>query len=195
MRMQIARMKSRLNKTMIYVTHDQVEAMTLADKIVVLQSGNIEQVGTPLELYNNPKNLFVAGFLGSPRMNFIDVPAEIKGKGKVQITLPSKKTLPLSFNTTSYKEGEKSPKMVLGIRPERFEECAEKESLISGKVRIVEHLGSEIYAYISVPKGPSIMVRTAGDHPVKIGDVMHFKFSPGHVHLFDKKSGEALEKS
>ena len=188
MRMQIARMKSRLNKTMIYVTHDQVEAMTLADKIVVLQSGRIEQVGTPLELYNNPRNLFVAGFLGSPRMNFIPVKAE-KGTGKkVKVTLPSSKTISIEA------EADKSiKKAILGIRPEQFTECSEKDSLISGKVRIVEHLGSEIYAYITLPKSSkSIMVRTAGDHPVKIGDMMHFTLNPEAAHLFDAKTEEAL---
>ena len=193
MRMQIARLKSRMNKTMIYVTHDQVEAMTLADKIVVLQGGHIEQVGTPLDLYNNPKNIFVAGFLGSPRMNFLDVTASIETDQALKITLPCDKDLTLPVSTKPLEE--KAKKVTLGIRPEQFEECPESESLISGKVRIVEHLGSEIYAYITMPnKGASIMVRTAGDHPVKIGDQMHFKFPTAQVHVFDKKTGIALER-
>lgn len=190
MRMQIARMKNRLNKTMIYVTHDQVEAMTLADKIVVLQGGNIEQVGTPLELYNHPKNMFVAGFLGSPRMNFMDVSATLEGTDQLKVSLPQDKTITISAQI----EKDGAP-LVMGIRPEKFEECDESKALISGKVRIVEHLGSEIYAYISLPKSPSIMVRTAGDHSVKTGDLMHFTFPREAVHLFDKKSGVALQRS
>jgi multiple sugar transport system ATP-binding protein len=190
MRMQIARMKSRLNKTMIYVTHDQVEAMTLADKIVVLQGGRVEQVGTPLDLYHNPKNLFVAGFLGSPRMNFITVKAQSGAEGKVKVTLPSDKTV-----TIAAKVNKNIKKAILGVRPEQFEECSEKEGLISGKVRIIEHLGSEIYAYITLPQSSkSIMVRTAGDHPVKIGDTMHFRLNPEAAHLFDAKTEEALTR-
>ncbi|PLX30496.1 MAG: hypothetical protein C0582_00145 [Alphaproteobacteria bacterium] len=190
MRMQIARMKSRLNKTMIYVTHDQVEAMTLADKIVVLQGGRVEQVGTPLDLYHNPKNLFVAGFLGSPRMNFISVKAQSSAEGKVKVTLPSDKTV-----TIAAKVDKNIKKAILGIRPEQFEECSEKEGLISGKVRIIEHLGSEIYAYITLPQSSkSIMVRTAGDHSVQIGDTMHFRLNPEAAHLFDAKTEEALTR-
>jgi multiple sugar transport system ATP-binding protein len=190
MRMQIARMKNRLNKTMIYVTHDQVEAMTLADKIVVLQNGYIEQVGTPLELYNSPKNIFVAGFLGSPRMNFINVSAQHKSEKQIEVILPNQKSI-----LVNYKMAGKAMPLTLGIRPEKFQECDKEESLISGKVRIVEHLGSEIYAYITFPKGHSVMVRTAGDHPVKAGDEMHVKFPADSIHLFNKATGEALPLS
>lgn len=193
MRMQIARLKTKLNKTMIYVTHDQVEAMTLADKIVVLQNGRIEQVGSPLELYNNPRNLFVAGFLGSPRMNFLNVIATKIQNASFTVQLPQEKHLTLNITLpTHIKDIKVGSSAVLGIRPEHFVECPEKESLISGKVRMVEHLGSEIYAYIRADGSASLLVRTAGDHPVKIGDIMHFKFDPNVCHLFHKKSEMSL---
>lgn len=193
MRMQIARLKTKLNKTMIYVTHDQVEAMTLADKIVVLQNGRIEQVGSPLELYNNPHNLFVAGFLGSPRMNFLNVIATKIQNASFTVQLPQEKHLTLNITLPNHiKDIKVGSSAVLGIRPEHFVECPEKESLISGKVRMVEHLGSEIYAYIRADGSASLLVRTAGDHPVKIGDIMHFKFDPNVCHLFHKKSEMSL---
>lgn len=193
MRMQIARLKTKLNKTMIYVTHDQVEAMTLADKIVVLQNGRIEQVGSPLELYNNPRNLFVAGFLGSPRMNFLNVITTNIQNTSVEVQLPQEKRLTLNIVLPQeVKDMKVGSSATLGIRPEHFVECPESEALITGKVRMVEHLGSEIYAYIRADGSASLLVRTAGDHPVKIGDIMHFKFDPNVCHLFHKKSEMSL---
>lgn len=193
MRMQIARLKTKLQKTMIYVTHDQVEAMTLADKIVVMQNGRIEQVGTPLELYHHPVNKFVAGFLGSPRMNFLEV--VVKGSTKKNFTLKLPQDKPLTIEMPlpdTMKDVATGTAVTLGIRPEHFVECSEKDSVISGTVRVVEHLGSEIYAYIRVKHGASLLVRTAGDHPVKIGDMMHFTFDQSACHLFHKKTEISL---
>jgi len=187
MRMQIARIKAELNKTMIYVTHDQVEAMTLADKIVVLQNGTIEQVGPPLELYRRPKNQFVAGFLGSPRMNFLKVDVKAQNAKSLTLALPLDKTLTLNVGLAS-----KEKQVVLGIRPEHFAECGPEDALITGVVRVVEHLGSEIYAYIRLEGDVSFMVRTAGDHLVKIGDVMHFRADPNLCHIFHAKTGLSL---
>lgn len=185
MRMQIARLKTKLNKTMIYVTHDQVEAMTLADKIVVLQGGKIEQVGAPLELYNHPRNMFVAGFLGSPRMNFIDITLLEASATSIKTHLPGNKVLTFPFPVDEKNHTiQPNQPLTLGVRPEHCVECAPEEALFSGKVRLVEHLGSEIYAFIRIESGDSVLVRTAGDHPVKIGDIMHVTFDTKLAHLF-----------
>lgn len=191
MRMQIARLKRKLKTTMIYVTHDQVEAMTLADKIVVLRNGEVEQMGTPMELYKRPCNLFVAGFLGSPTMNFIKVRANSLSPEGIEIGLPQRKTTTLPFkahNTTK-----KGDSLILGVRPEHLVECATEDALLEGKVRLIEHLGSETYVYVRIDQETSVLVRASGDHDVKSGDIMHFKMKKKYCHLFDEKSEEALE--
>jgi multiple sugar transport system ATP-binding protein len=154
-RLEIARLHRRLKATMIYVTHDQVEAMTLADKIVVLSAGEVEQVGSPMELYNRPANLFVAGFIGSPQMNFID--AEKLGE-------------------SGYK--------TLGIRPEHMalsRDCG----TWSGKVVHVEHLGADTIVYIESEKVGLLTVRLFGEHAYAPDDVVYASANDGATHRFD----------
>ncbi|MDB5524952.1 MAG: smoK [Rhizobium sp.] len=154
-RLEIARLHRRLKATMIYVTHDQVEAMTLADKIVVLSAGRIEQIGSPMELYNRPANLFVAGFIGSPQMNFID--AERLGE-------------------TGYK--------TLGIRPEHLALSRESGEW-SGKVVHVEHLGADTIVYIESEKVGLLTVRMFGEHAYAPDDVVYASPDGGTKHRFD----------
>jgi multiple sugar transport system ATP-binding protein len=142
-RLEIARLHRRLQATIIYVTHDQVEAMTLADKIVVLNAGIVEQVGSPMELYNKPANLFVAGFIGSPQMNFID--AQRLGEG-------------------GYK--------TLGVRPEHMT-LARDGGQWSGKVVHVEHLGAETIVYLESDKVGPLTVKLFGEHAYAVDDVVH----------------------
>jgi multiple sugar transport system ATP-binding protein len=142
-RLEIAKLHRRLKATMIYVTHDQVEAMTLADKIVVLSAGRIEQVGSPMELYNKPENLFVAGFIGSPQMNLID--AERLGEN-------------------GYK--------TLGVRPEHIS-LSREAGQWSGKVEHVEHLGAETIVYIASEKVGSLTIKLFGEHPYAPDDIVH----------------------
>ena len=167
--------------------------MTLADKIVVLQNGIIEQCGSPLELYHHPKNRFVAGFLGSPRMNFMDVTLGTVAPKTLTVHLPEQKKFAVEMEVPAdmahLREGST---LTLGIRPEHCVECAPEDSLIAGSVRVVEHLGSEIYAYLKLENDTSLMVRTRGDHPVKIGDNMHFTFDAKSCHLFDQESERSL---
>ena len=156
MRLEISELHERLKTTMIYVTHDQVEAMTMADKIVVLRAGNIEQVGSPLELYKNPRNQFVAGFIGSPKMNFIEG-----------------------------EEAAKHGAHTIGIRPEHIS-VSETEGLWSGVVSVSEHLGSDTFFHVhNTGLADSITVRADGEVGFRHGDRIHMTPRDDVVHKFD----------
>ncbi len=182
MRVEIARLKAELASTMIYVTHDQVEAMTLADRIVVMNGGRIEQVGTPLELYHRPANLFVAGFIGSPAMNFL--------KGRVNSVQGKQATVVLALGpvldvsvSSSLKPGDE---VTLGIRPEHI--------LLSGegrtgahvlKASVVELLGSD--TFIHVEEGEeTLVIRDSSGRMARAGDTVAISLPTSACHLFDK---------
>ena len=172
MRIEIGALHKNLRTTMIYVTHDQVEAMTMADKIVVLNSGRVEQVGAPLELSQRPANLVVAGFIGSPRMNLINTRIAESGGGLARVELPGGGEVGVPLNGARFGKGDP---VVLGIRPEHLRVGDGAEAHISGKVRLAEHLGAETILHVDVPNSEPIVVRSAGmargkaDEPVRIG--------------------------
>jgi alpha-glucoside transport system ATP-binding protein len=183
-RIEIARLNEQMaDTTMIYVTHDQVEAMTLADRIVVLSAGNIEQVGAPLELYERPANLFVAKFIGSPAMNVI--PATITAAGATTtVTLTGGKFVTLDIATAASEKGKTAS---FGVRPEDLRLAgATDDYLFEGEVSIVEALGEVTLLYIEglVPNEP-IIVKLPGTHDVKRGQKMHFSAERSKLHLFD----------
>jgi multiple sugar transport system ATP-binding protein len=183
-RKELAGLHAELGGTMIYVTHDQVEAMTLADRIVVLRSGRIEQIGTPLDLYNSPDNLFVAGFIGSPRMNLLPgrvVPAKgvAVGEDGHVIELAAAAALPAG-----------SPAM-LGIRPEHITLAGAGEPGLTITIDLVERLGGESYLYGSAPGLPQITVRLDGQTEHGRGNRVAIGFPPAHLHLFDE-AGKAI---
>lgn len=157
MRLEISEMHKRLNTTMIYVTHDQVEAMTMADKIVVLQAGMIEQVGSPLELYRAPCNTFVAGFIGSPKMNLLDGP-----------------------------EAEKHNAHTIGIRPEHIN-ISKENGVWEGVVGVSEHLGSDSFFHVQCHafKSP-LTVRANGELELSYGSTVFLSPDTSHLHYFDK---------
>jgi multiple sugar transport system ATP-binding protein len=157
---------------MIYVTHDQVEAMTLADKIVVLKDGKIMQVGTPRELYEQPANLFVAQFIGSPKMNILEAEAS---KGKIK--LGGKITLQAGadFQNCALK---------LGIRPEDITFTTAAKAHVSGAVELVEYLGSDNFIYVKTLSGDQILVRTNGRDDYQIGQNVHLHFDSEQTHNF-----------
>jgi multiple sugar transport system ATP-binding protein len=157
MRLEISELHQQLKTTMIYVTHDQVEAMTMADKIVVLNAGHIEQVGSPLELYNKPDNIFVAGFIGSPRMNF--------ATGEM--------AAPYNAHT-------------IGFRPEHVKLSSESGTW-PGVVGVAEHLGSDTFLHVNVDKIGMVTVRTSGDFPVSHGDKVFITPDPARIHRFNDK--------
>ena len=173
MRFEIARLHKHLGATMIYVTHDQVEAMTLADKIVVLSAGRIMQVGSPRELYERPDNLFVAQFIGSPKMNVF--PAATEG---ATFAVPGHRGGALEREA-------RGTVTRLGIRPEHIELTGEAEGHASGTVQIAEYLGADTYLYVDCGEIGTLTVRTDGRVGVREGETVGLRFTPGEIHLFD----------
>ena len=183
MRVELAKLHDQLNATMIYVTHDQTEAMTLANDIVVLDQGIVSQKGSPMNLYNNPDNLFVGGFIGSPKMNFIDskILSKSSKSSEVDIMGTGKLNVPkISENT---QEGDS---IKIGIRPEHLILNADTDSLWESKVFVVEKLGSGTYLYLE-KEGDPLVVQTDGDTNIKVGDTVKIGFDPFRCHLFDNK--------
>ena len=178
MRTEIADLHRRLGATMIYVTHDQTEAMTLADRIVVLRDGRIEQVGAPMALYANPANQFVAGFIGSPKMNFLS--ATILGGTEHTVALQlggSKVEVPAGSGLSSV-EGT----ITLGLRPEHL--ALDEKGPLTGEVRAVEQLGSVSFVYCKVA-GQEVCVQTQALFLPRVGDSVRLNFMPEDVYLFD----------
>jgi multiple sugar transport system ATP-binding protein len=178
MRMELTKLHGDLKATMIYVTHDQVEAMTLADKIVVLNAGTVQQVGTPLDLYHRPDNLFVAGFIGSPKMNFIDVTVE-RADGHSAI-VSSADTGPIAGRVRSSVSA--GQKLKLGVRPHHL--TLAPDGPINGRIRLIERLGHETISNVTLTSGLEIVAAFPGDVALEIGQ--HATLSPGpdEVHLF-----------
>jgi len=185
MRIEIAKLHSSMHATMVYVTHDQVEAMTLADKIVVLNRGNVEQIGAPLELYHHPRNVFVAGFIGSPKMNFIDARIARVEQGAAVVSVPDCEDIRVAVDATGAKPGDK---VVLGIRPEHFVVSATPGAGIGGLVTVLEQLGDETYAYVEAPgtKEGLLNARLDPQSVVKNGETLRLTVSEHSAHLFNE---------
>ncbi|MDX3926155.1 MAG: ABC transporter ATP-binding protein [Shinella sp.] len=182
MRIEIARLKAELASTMIYVTHDQVEAMTLADRIVVMNGGRIEQVGTPLDLYHRPANLFVAGFIGSPAMNFL--------KGRVAAVREMRATVALAFgpqlDIALSQRVEPGEDVTLGIRPEHISFSADAQSdAYVARAALVELLGSDTFVHVR-EGDESLVIRDSRGRMARAGDSIAISFPASACHLFDK---------
>ena len=188
MRIELARLHDQLGATMIYVTHDQVEAMTLADKIVVLKDGRIEQVGSPLSLYHYPVNRFVAGFIGSPKMNFLDVTVDSVAEFGVTIVLSNGERCLVPASADNVEIGSK---LALGIRPEHLEPGG--LSAITGEVMVVERLGGQTYLYVQVPPGNLVIAEDGGTSSIHVHDTTSLSFDPLNCHLF-RPDGSALTR-
>ncbi len=189
MRLELAKLHNDLKTTMIYVTHDQVEAMTLADKIVVLDKGAISQVGSPWELYNTPSNRFVAGFIGSPAMNFLPAQAS-GGAGGLTLTIGTS-TLTLPARAAGDVVGTQS--IDFGIRPEDITLTSPGAGHIDGRSTVVEYLGNTTYAYIDTAYG-TITVETGSAQNLAPGQNVGLEFDPAKGHVFDA-SGKAWAKA
>ena len=181
MRLQITKLHDDLDATMIYVTHDQVEAMTLADKIVVLNAGNVEQVGAPLELYRRPRNLFVAGFIGSPQMNFFRGTVASHQDGVATVRLAGGVEVAARTADAGVRAG---GEVTLGVRPEHLIEGGGGNPEVRGEVDVIERLGDESYLYVRLAEG-SVVVRGAGDSPAKRGQAIAIGVPAAECHLFD----------
>jgi multiple sugar transport system ATP-binding protein len=212
MRTEVARLQSELGTTTVYVTHDQTEAMTLGDRVAVMRAGVLQQVGSPTELYENPVNLFVAGFIGSPAMNFM--PGTVEGG---QVSLP--------FGKVALPEGAQgaSGNVIAGVRPESFEDASlvgdarDRGVTFNAKIDLVESMGSEKYAYFSVESeriesqeldelardagleevpggGEQVVARLDAASEIERGSEAELWVDATKVHLFDPESGESLRK-
>ncbi len=178
MRIELIRLHESLKTTMVYVTHDQVEAMTMADRIVVLQAGNVEQFDTPVALYDHPVNKFVAGFIGSPKMNFVEATPgsddRIKLSDGTQISVPGL----TASNMTA--------KMTLGIRPEHLEYSHEAGDW-KGQILVEEQLGSDAFLYVEVPGVGMVTVRAVGERNYHGGETVYLSLPGERCHVFDHR--------
>lgn len=196
MRTEISKLHERLGATMIYVTHDQTEAMTLGTKIVVMKDGIVQQVDTPQNLYNYPQNKFVAGFIGSPQMNFIDATVCKKGNkialkvGDYELELPEAKGKILASS------GYIGKTVSMGVRPENVYDINELNEDHTGEeiettVNVYELLGSEVYLYFNLEQFP-LTARVSPNTPARVGDKVKFKFDMDKVHIFDSETGVTI---
>ncbi|MBP1861449.1 ABC transporter ATP-binding protein [Rhizobium herbae] len=181
-RAELAALHARLSATMIYVTHDQIEAMTLADRIVVLRAGRIEQIGTPMQLYNTPANRFVAGFIGSPHMNFLEGTVESPSSSKAVATFAGGNRLELPVAADSLATG---ARITLGVRPQHISIGSGTDG-ISAKITLVEALGSETILHTDVA-GQKVLVVAPGQHNLTPGADIRLSLSAAPLHLFDEK--------
>jgi len=192
MRTEIAKLHKRLETTFIYVTHDQTEAMTMGSRIVVMKDGVIQQVDTPQNIYEYPTNMFVAGFIGSPQMNFINV-SLVEEDGKVYAKYDNEKVILTESKAKVLKEGKYIGKdVVLGIRPENIDDNDEfiaehKDAVITTQVEVTEMMGSETYLYLK-DGASSITARVNGTSKAKSGDTIKVAFDETKIHIFDKET-------
>lgn len=179
MRKELAKLHNRIGGSMIYVTHDQTEAMTLADRIVVLERGIVSQVGTPLDLYFKPRNRFVAGFIGSPQMNFLDIDIE---KGRAAIGAGS------AIEQISSHQGP----AILGVRPEHIEPVANGDGDLDVTIDLVENLGDESFVYCRADGLPELCMRVDGASGFGYGERISIRFDRANMHLFDPATGATM---
>jgi sn-glycerol 3-phosphate transport system ATP-binding protein len=187
MRLELRNLHETLKVTSIYVTHDQVEAMTLADRLVVMRDGYAEQIGSPLEVYERPATTFVAGFIGSPAMNFITV--RVAGDGRA-VVLPTGETLTLAQAAPA---SHASREAILGLRPEHLTLCGEGDGGIRLQATHVETLGADtlVYGHLA-DRQSALTMRLADIRRFRRGHLLFFKVAPEKLHLFDRQSGGRL---
>ena len=192
MRTEISKLHQRLGTTIIYVTHDQTEAMTLGTRIVVMKDGVVQQIDSPQNLYNSPANLFVAGFIGSPQMNFVDAKCVVNGSqvdlkvGPYTITLPEQKAKVL------IDKGYNGKTVVMGIRPEDLydsDEMLQKyaKSVIEAQINVYELLGAEVYLYFDL-EGANFTARVSPTTTARTGSTVKFALDVEKIHVFDKET-------
>ncbi|MCP1168345.1 ABC transporter ATP-binding protein [Limimaricola litoreus] len=189
MRAEIKRLHKRLGVTSVYVTHDQVEAMTLADRIVVMRDGRIEQIGTPMELFNDPVNTFVAGFIGSPPMNQFEAVVEMGERGPVAVANGARIALP-ALDSLRNAQGRR---VIIGIRPEHASiEPMPGASAVPVELDLIETLGSEALLHSSIGETPFVIKAETGGDTAHLADVDAFHVAPERIKVFDHETGRVL---
>jgi multiple sugar transport system ATP-binding protein len=192
MRTEISKLHKKLQTTFVYVTHDQTEAMTMGTRIVVMKDGLIQQVDTPQHIYDHPTNIFVAGFIGSPQMNFMDAKVEEKNGKVVLVFGDDTVVLPEDKAVAVKKGGYIGKDVIMGIRPENLDDSAEfiakhPESIISATVEVTELMGAETYIYLAKGKS-NIIARVNGSSKAQVGDVLKLALDTSKIHVFDKET-------
>ncbi len=181
MRMEIGKLHQDLGASMIYVTHDQVEAMTLADKIVVLKGGEVMQVGSPMELYHNPANLFVAGFLGAPSMNFLQVDVKEAVDDHVVVGNNALDPMQIFAKGQAFRAGDRA---ILGVRPQYLAPTEDATGMLHGQVELTERLGSETVVDVGLRDGSNIIAAISEDRVLETGTSIGLAFDAAKAHLF-----------
>jgi len=189
-RLEIAKLHKQLAATIVYVTHDQVEAMTLGDKIVVMHDGKIQQAGTPLELYQHPQNLFVAGFIGSPKMNLLPGTVATVTADSMIVSIGGGQQIRVDVAPAGVKPGEQ---VTLGLRAEHIHENHSGSEQLLGTVNLVEHLGEANFIYLSLSGGQDVVLRGDGNRNVDIGEQLTLSADSHAFHVFDAE-GRALRR-
>jgi len=189
-RLEIAKLHRQLQATIVYVTHDQVEAMTLGDKIVVMHEGKVQQAGSPLELYQQPTNLFVAGFIGSPKMNFMPATVVLVEDTQITVALDNGRHVRAAVDGSACHAGDR---VTLGLRAEHALPEAAASEAFHGRVGMVEHLGEVNFIYITLDDGTEVVVRGDGNQMVPAGLPFSFSAGPESFHVFDAQ-GRALRR-
>ena len=197
MRAELIKLRQRIDTTFIYVTHDQTEAMTLGDRIVIMKDGLIQQIGTPQEVFDHPANLFVAGFIGMPQMNFYNAEL-VQEDGRYAVVLDKAKVfLPDEKQAKLNKNNVKTGAVTLGVRPEHLLLTGDPASMISGKVDVSEMMGSAVHLHISACGTDTIIIVPTAElenaNAYAIGSEVSFTFSGATAHLFDRETGLNLE--
>jgi ABC-type sugar transport system ATPase subunit len=190
MRLEVTKLQKQLGTTAVYVTHDQVEAMTLADRIVVLNVGHVEQVGTPLDVYHRPRTLFAAGFLGSPKMNFLGGTVAEVAEHRVVVSLEGGGRAAAHVEPGGLAAGDA---VTLGIRPEHLRVVAGDQGAFSATVQLVEDLGDHALLHLDRRQLDGRIIVKSVERRVKAGDVIHFELPPEDCHVFDGR-GVALAR-
>jgi multiple sugar transport system ATP-binding protein len=189
MRMEIGKLHKSLDATMVYVTHDQVEAMTLADKIVVLKDGYVQQMGAPMDLYHRPENLFVAGFIGAPSMNFLDVDIVTQDANSAKVSSGVLK----EYAAEVWREGVAgSNKATLGIRPQDLHPV-DKDGLLKGTVTLAERLGTAPVVDLRLQDDTRLLASLSQDRVFESGETINLDFDPANAHLFAPASESEKE--
>ena len=197
MRAELIKLRQRINTTFIYVTHDQTEAMTLGDRIVIMKDGVIQQIGTPQEVFNHPANLFVAGFIGMPQMNFYDAELVLEDGQYAVVLNGAKVTLPEEKQAKLKANGAAAGPITLGVRPEHLILSGDEGSMIHGTVDVSEMMGSAVHLHVSACGSDTIMIvpttELESTSAFTIGSPIAFTFNGAMAHLFDRNTQKNLE--
>jgi len=188
MRVELAQLHKQLNATMVYVTHDQVEAMTMADRIVVLRDGHIEQFGTPMQLYHHPQTKFVAGFIGQPNMNFMDVEVLSTDQSGIKVALPGGGEVILPIDGIGLAKGDQ---IEMGLRPDDL--ILDPDGPMSMTVNVLERLGNASITYGTIDDGTRLCAALGGTAIIQEDGGLRLSFDPASAHAFDR-SGRALKR-